>query len=352
MVRCLVCDDSALMRQLVSRILREHGIEVVGLARNGQEAVDAVLRWQPDVVTLDVEMPVMSGLEALTRIMELRPTSVVMLSNLTSREAPASVEALARGAVDVIQKPVTALDASGLSRWGLELALKVKVAAKARPRPVKVDKARPHTKVAIAASATKATGDRHQPLVIVGASTGGPAALCELFAALDPTLLPVPVLIVQHMPAGFTRSLAERLDRLSAFNVREAVAGDRLVPGEALLAPGGTHLVLRTDGRSVDLSNAPPRHHVRPAVDVTLESAAAVYADPIVAVILTGMGSDGAAGVRLIRQRGGRVIVQDESTCAVYGMPRAVAEAGDADLICPLGEIATALIQTVTVLSR
>lgn len=350
MVRCLICDDSALMRQLVSRILREHGIEVVGLARNGQEAIEAVLRLQPDVVTLDVEMPLLSGLEALTRIMESRPTPVVMLSNLTARETPASVEALARGAVDVMQKPGTALNAPGLSRWGAELALKVKVAAMARPRPVHVRKARVYGNGT--AAAVKAAGGRRRPLVIVGASTGGPAALCELFAALDPSLLPVPMLVVQHMPAGFTRSLAERLDGLSGFNVREATAGDRLVPGEALLAPGGTHLVLMPDGRSVDLSTAPPRHHVRPAVDVTMESAVAVYPDPIVAVILTGMGSDGATGVRLVRKRGGRAIVQDESTCAVYGMPRAVAEAGDADLVCPLGEIAPALIQTVTVLSR
>lgn len=349
MVRCLVCDDSALMRQLISRILREHGIEVVGLARNGEEAVEAVLQRQPDVVTLDIEMPIMSGLEALTRIMELRPTPVVVLSHLTAKEAPASVEALARGAVDVMQKPRTALDSRGLSRWGVELALKVKVAAMARPKPVPASKARQQTR---AGAVARAMGGHHRPLVIVGASTGGPAALCELFAVLDPALLPVPLLVVQHMPAGFTRSLAERLDSLSAFRVREAAPGDRLVPGEALLAPGGAHLVLRADGRSVDLSTAPPRHHVRPAVDVTLESAAAVYPDPIVAVILTGMGSDGAAGVRLIRQRGGRAIVQDESTCVVYGMPRAVAEAGDADLICPLGEIAPALIQTVTVLSR
>lgn len=355
MVRCLVVDDSALMRQFIRRSLAERGIQVVGVARNGEEAVSGVLHLLPDVVTLDVNMPVLDGLAALRQIMASRPTPVVMVSQLTAREAPASIEALASGAVDVVAKPeASTRDPSALARFADELARKVRIAARARPRPVSSGPqafAPPKPQKPFKSPAASADPRVRPPLVVIGSSTGGPAALCELFASLDPVLLPSPVIVVQHMPAGFTRSLAERLDSLSPLHVREAENGAALRPGEVLVAPGGFHLLVRSGGLSVSLDDSPPRQHVRPSVDVTLESAARHYPGPVVAVILTGMGSDGALGARLVRARGGRVIVQDESTSAIYGMPRAVVEQGDADLVCPLPEIATALVQTVTMLN-
>lgn len=390
MVRCLVCDDSALMRQMIRRILTEHGFTVVGIARNGQEAVDGVLRLRPDVVTLDVEMPVKDGLQALTEIMNLAPVPVLMVSHLTAREAPATVEALARGAVDVVLKPGSGAGfgagpvvpgtglgtesgaGSGtgsvfrsLAAWEEELVRKVRLASHAHPRSFRqlysstastvstasagptAPSLPPSTAPAALPTATSATTGGELPLVVIGASTGGPGTLSEIFAGLSPTDLPAAVLVVQHMPPGFTHSLAQRLDRLSRFRVMEAYDGAPLEAGVALVAPGGRHMVLRPSGRRIALVDTPPRHGVRPAIDTTLESVAAEFHGPVVAAILTGMGADGAAGARQVRRHGAKVIAQDEATSVVYGMPKVVAEWGEVDRVCPLPEIPATLSELV-----
>ncbi|MBE3583380.1 MAG: response regulator [Limnochordaceae bacterium] len=386
------------MRQMIRRILTEHGFTVVGIARNGQEAVDGVLRLRPDVVTLDVEMPVKDGLQALTEIMHLAPVPVLMVSHLTAREAPATVEALARGAVDVVLKPGygagfgagpavpgTGLGAESgaglwtgsvfrsLAAWEEELVRKVRLASHARPRsfrqlysspastlstasavptapglpPSTAPPALPTTASGNPPPAASATPGGELPLVVIGASTGGPGTLSEIFAGLSPTDLPAAVLVVQHMPPGFTHSLAQRLDRLSRFRVMEAYDGAPLEAGVALVAPGGRHMVLRPSGRRIALVDTPPRHGVRPAIDTTLESVAAEFHGPVVAAILTGMGADGAAGARQVRRHGAKVIAQDEATSVVYGMPKVVAEWGEADRICPLPEIPATLSELV-----
>ena len=332
-IRILVVDDSAFLRLTLSRRLAlQPDFEVVGAARDGSEAISQVQKLSPDVVTMDVEMPGMDGLEALTRIMALRPTPVIMVSSLTQEGTETTVRALTRGAVDFIAKPSRT---SGMQEMVEALAGKIRHAAQAR-----VQRAPILTAPAAGARPAKAmlrpllSGDL---VIAVGSSTGGPGALRHLMRAL-PATLDAAVVLVQHMPPGFTRSLADRLDEESAWSVKEASSGDRLLVGQALLAPGDYHLIVERDGR-VMLTQAPPENNVRPAVDVTFRSLAAAYGSRVLGVILTGMGRDGTEGARLIRQAGGQVIVEDESTCAVFGMPRSAIEAGVASHVAPLPHI-------------
>jgi len=339
-VRVLVVDDSGFMRLTIARCLeRDSGIVVVGRAVDGLDALDKVKALKPDVVTLDVEMPRMDGLTALKRIMAECSTPVVMLSSLTKRGAGTTIRALMRGAVDFVAKPSAGRD---IREVMTDLIAKVKIAAGVRlarlPEPVAAPSA-PVTKLG------PRKFHKGDPLIIIGASTGGPSAVREVLSSL-PANLPAAVAVVQHMPAGFTRSLAERLNEQSPLNVQEVVDGDHLACGMALVAQGDFHMRLRACGR-VKLDHGPRQNHVRPAVDVTMETAARLYGSDVIGVVLTGMGHDGRAGTREIKAAGGMVIVQDESTCVVYGMPRSVVEAGMADRVVPLQEVASTLVELV-----
>lgn len=312
MTRVLVVDDSAFIRHIVSRTLNaQPDIEVAGMASDGIEAIEQARRLKPDVITLDVEMPRMDGLRALEILMRELPVPVVMLSSLTKEGAPATIRALELGAVDFVTKPATR--ATGVGGIEEQLLLAVRAAAHARIRPFRaLPVARPGTAGAVA----KPPLAQGRPLtrvadrvLAIGCSTGGPRALMEVIPHL-PGDLPAAVLVVQHMPAGFTKSLAERLDQASALTVKEAEEGDVPAPGLVLLAPGGRHMALDSRGR-VALNDQPPVHGVRLAVDILFASLPPVFGRRIVAAVLTGMGSDGAEGAVQLQAAGGRVLVED-----------------------------------------
>lgn len=336
-LRVLVVDDSVVMRKIITELLeRDPDIKVVGAAKNGLEAVQLAKELDPDVVTMDIEMPVMDGLTALQHIMIEHPVPVVMLSAVGRRQSELTLKSLERGAVDFIPKTGASLSLD-LELEADLIVQKVKAAAGAEIRPLPASTERP-----IVSSDVKSTsGDW---AIMIGSSTGGPKALPEVLSRL-PADLPAAVLIVQHMPEGFTKSFAERLNWISAIEVREAQEGDVLQKGVALLAPGNRHMVLMD--KRVHLTDDPKIHYVRPAVDPMMKSVAPLYGPRSVGVILTGMGLDGVEGMQEIKRQGGKTIVQDEGTCVVYGMPRAVVEAGAADRIAPVDQIARHIVMAL-----
>ncbi|MEZ4520589.1 MAG: chemotaxis response regulator protein-glutamate methylesterase [Thermomicrobiales bacterium] len=338
-IKVLVVDDSSFMRNhLTSRLDGFRRINVVGSARDGYEALDLIKEHKPDIVTLDIQMPRLNGLETLERIMRESPTRILMLSSLTIANAEATIEALHCGAIDVIAKP----KASRLITEDFihEIVDKIEAVATQPLRvPVANRKARsPRART----SESLPFGDaRH--LVVIGSSTGGPAALNEILPEL-PSDLDVAYLIVQHMPPNFTRSLAQRLNRSSGLLVKEAESGDPLRTGMALLAPGGFHMLLDKQRRIV-LTRDHTVNGVRPAVDVTMEQIAPTFGKRACGVVLTGMGVDGRRGARHIRRHDGFVIVQDEGTSVVYGMPGSVARAGYANIEAPLQDIPNEIVR-------
>jgi two-component system chemotaxis response regulator CheB len=344
-IRVFVVDDSALMRRrLCSIVEATPGYQVAGYATDGNDCLARLATVRPDVVTLDVEMPGLDGLSTLQRIMRECPTPVIMISTLTEAGAKTTIDALALGAVDYLAKP-TALTEDDRARFSAELLAKLAVAARARLSPV----ARPRAAISRPAltpapvqpwAARPAVGHR-LPLVVIGSSTGGPQALDHVFDHLDQGL-GAALLIVQHMPPIFTRSLAARLARRSSLDVREAAEGDHLSEQTALVAPGGWHMTI-DKGTRIRLDQTPPVHGVRPAVDRTLLSIADHWQGPCLAVILTGMGVDGADGVRAVRAKGADVLAQDEETSVVFGMPRAVIDAGLASAILPIEQMGAAI---------
>jgi two-component system chemotaxis response regulator CheB len=347
-IRVLIVDDSAFMRHALGRLLSEaDGIEVVGSAGNGEQGLESARALRPDVITLDVEMPVMDGLTMLRRLMTETPTRVIMLSSLTIEGATISLDALDSGAIDVVAKPGGSLSIN-IGRVGVELVASIRAAAgmseaaflghrqralARRPQVLAIPQpaSLPRTKPAIAA----------QRLVVVASSTGGPGALHTLVEGL-PGRLGAAIVIVQHMPAGFTASLAARLDAAGRLPAAEAQAGDVLAGDEIVLAPGNHHLISSSTGR-VQLTQLPPVNGVRPAADVTLLSVAPTWRERLLCVVLTGMGVDGREGARAVKAHGGTVFAQDAATSTIYGMPAAVAEAGLADRVLPLGRIAEAI---------
>ena len=351
--RVLVVDDSAFMRKVISDMIsQDPSFEVAGTARDGLDALQKVAQLQPDVVTLDVEMPRKDGLETLRDIMASHPVPVVMLSSVTQSGAKATLEALALGAVDFIPKPSGAISLD-IEKIKGELLSKLKAAAlakvqpvRARPQPVKTISIPPVQKRAVLPQPVDTTAPK--TIVAIGASTGGPRAL-EAVLRQFPKDLSAAVLVVQHMPAGFTRSMAERLDQLSSITVKEAEEGERIRAGVAYVAPGDYHMVVGAGG-VIRLEQTPPVNYVRPSIDVTFLSLPPIYAGQAVGVILTGMGKDGAAGMAKIKAAGGVTIVQDEATSVIYSMPRAVVENGDADYILPLDRIGDAAVRAVTTL--
>lgn len=351
--RVLVVDDSAFMRRVIGEaIVSQPDLELAGTAVNGLDALLKVELLNPDVVTLDVEMPEMDGLVALRHLMTRYPRPVVMVSSLTQAGAVATLRALTIGAVDFVGKPSGAISLD-FHHVRDELIQKVRIAATARVRgggPAAHATAE-HRPTAPRRTSTPPTDhlrgrQRVDRLVVIGSSTGGPRALGSVVPGL-PNDGRTAYLIVQHMPAGFTHSLAERLDSQSAITVREAAAGDRLEPGLALVAPGDFHLRLTPEGL-VELDQSARVHGVRPSVDVALHSLAASFGQRTITAILTGMGQDGATGAATVRQAGGLVFAEHESTCVVYGMPRAVVDRGLADLVVPLDRMADAIAAAVS----
>ncbi|MHB9145935.1 MAG: protein-glutamate methylesterase/protein-glutamine glutaminase [Symbiobacteriia bacterium] len=340
----LVVDDSAFMRKILTDLLsQDPEVTVVGTARDGLDALERVEAVAPDVVTLDVEMPRLDGLGTLRELMRRRPLPVVMVSSLTREGAETTIRALAAGAVDFVAKPSGAISLD-MAKVAAELVAKVKAASRARPRvAAEPEPAGPGPARAPTSPATFSRVGTAERVIVIGCSTGGPGALHQVVPRL-PRDLAAGVLVVQHMPPGFTRSLADRLNEISPLSVREAQTGEPIVPGTVLVAPGNYHMLV-DEHRRIRLNQDPPLHGVRPAVDRTLESAAAVFGRHTLAVIMTGMGYDGARGVAIVRRAGGRAIAEDESTCVVYGMPRVVIETGNADRIVPLGQIGQAIVE-------
>lgn len=367
-IRVLVTDDSAFMRKVISDILSEDpDVEVIDRAKNGLECIEKCRKLHPDVVTLDIEMPVMDGLQALEKLMSTNPLPVVMISSLTKEGADATIRALELGAFDFVTKPSGPISLD-IHKVADRLIQCVKAAALAKRRkkiggtgvlprtlpmkeqavPKTVQPAKPATPPvptpAPAAVSTPSVPRRSGPsnkLVVLGTSTGGPKALQKVLTAI-PENFPAPIAIVQHMPAGFTKSLAQRLDSLSQIRVTEVQEGEVLQPGTAYIAPGGYHFEVRQGSGKLyaHLTQEEPRAGHRPSVDVLFESVSRLTNIDKWAIIMTGMGNDGTKGLQLMKQTGAVTsIVEDESTCVVFGMPRAAIQAGVADNVVPLDNI-------------
>ncbi len=341
----LVVDDSAFMRRLISQILEESGeFEVAGVARNGHEALELVHSLTPDIVTLDVDMPELDGLGALGYIMSESPRPVVMLSAGTTKGGQAAtLRALELGAVDFVLKPSgsISLDLATITPRLLD-ALRAAVAA----NPAGLRQLQRRTPIIVERPAPAASPASN--VVVIAASTGGPRALAAIVPHL-PRSLPAAVLIVQHMPRGFTKSFATRLDSMSAIHIAEAEAGERVVHGRVYVAPGGQHMTVRDDGDgpAIALDERPPVWGVRPAADMLFHSAAEMFGASTLAVVLTGMGRDGADGTRAIRSAGGRAVVQDRETATIFGMPNAALQVAGADCVAPLSDIGRLIGQMV-----
>jgi two-component system chemotaxis response regulator CheB len=344
--RVVVADDSALMRTIVARSLARAGVQVVGSARNGDEALALCERERPDAMTLDLTMPGLDGLGVLRALRE-RPENnlpVVVVSAFSAAHGARAVDALAEGAFDLVSKPTAN---ESLDSFIEALGTKVKQAAASRRkgRPGSNDAPaaalRPTRRPPVAAPRRSQAPSKVSRLVLIATSTGGPRALAALVPKL-PAPLGVGTLIVQHMPPGFTGSLAGRLNASSKLKVVEATGGETLDPSTALLAPGGLHLRLAQDGRTT-LSDEPAVGGLRPRADLLIQDAARAYRDRLLLVVLTGMGNDGLAGAREVHRNGGRILVESEDSCTVYGMPRAIVDGGLADEVLDLSRMAEAI---------
>ncbi len=341
MIRVLVVDDSALVRKVLSdELSREADIEVVGTAIDPYVARDKIIALQPDVLTLDVEMPRMDGLSFLARLMKHYPMPVVIVSSLTPAHGELALRALDLGAIEVVSKPGSALTTPDVSR---RLVHAIRAAAAAGTR-VRTRIASPATAGPLPAVHIETT----HKVIAIGASTGGTRAIESVLRAF-PADAPGTV-IVQHMPEAFTNAFAQRLNRAAAMEVREAKDGDLIVPGVALVAPGSRHLVVQRSGAHyvAHLRDGPPVHHQRPAVDVLFDSVARAAGQNAVAALLTGMGVDGARGLLAMRKAGARTFAEAEETCVVYGMPREAMRIEAAELAVPLPAIAATLLDAVT----
>lgn len=372
-VKVLVVDDSGFFRRRVSEILSaDPTIQVVGTATNGKEAIDQALALKPDVITMDYEMPMMDGITAVRHIMQRCPTPVLMFSSLTHEGARVTLDALDAGAVDYLPKnfedisrnpdkvkqmlceKVHTLSRSNRRFGGYSsqpaasapaptapAAAHAPASSLASPAPARA--AAPVRPAAAPAAHSPAPKRKPYKLVAIGTSTGGPVALQRVLTQL-PANFPAPIVLIQHMPAAFTKAFAERLDKLCRINVKEAEDGDVLRPGLALLAPGGKQMMI--DGRgTVKILPGDERLNYKPCVDITFGSAAKSYGDKVLSVVLTGMGADGREGARLLKQGGSTVWAQDEASCVIYGMPMAIVKANLADAVYSLDEIGKHLVE-------
>lgn len=343
-IKVLCVDDSALIRNLLQEIIdAEPDMEVVAVAPDPLIARDLIKQHNPDVLTLDVEMPRMDGLDFLERLMRLRPMPVLMVSSLTQAGSEVTLRALELGAVDFIAKPSMGIR-NGMLDYAEEITGRIRAAARSRPRQ------RPQSSTPITALAAPMMSS--EKLIIIGASTGGTEAIRQVLEPL-PANSPA-ILITQHMPGGFTRSFAERLNRLCRITVKEAENGERVLPGHAYIAPGDHHLELARSGANyiTRLHDGPPVNRHRPSVDVLFRSAARCAGRNAVAALLTGMGKDGAAGLLEMRQAGAPTLAQDEQSCVVFGMPREAIALNAAMEVAALDDIAPRLIALVAASGR
>ncbi len=355
-IRVLIVDDSAFMRKVLSDIIsNSNKMEVAGTAKNGEDAIEKIKSLKPDVVTLDVEMPVMDGLTALEKIMSESPIPVVMLSSVTKEGADATLKALELGAIDFISKPSSIFKVNTDDIVN-EINEKILVASKVKFRkPMKpsiTSKKEPVIQQPVQRSIPSGKkGSRIDKIIAIGTSTGGPKALQEVVPKL-PGDLNASAIIVQHMPPKFTKSLAERLDSMSEFTVKEAEDRELLKPGYAYIAPGDQHLKLKKIGvdYQIILTKEPPVTGHRPSVDAMYYSLADLGLFNIIAVIMTGMGSDGAKGLERIKtETNGHIIAQNEETCVVYGMPKSAVKAGVVDKECDLQQIPNEIVKAMGV---
>ncbi len=351
-VTVLIVDDSSFFRRRLTQMIDEcPGLKVVGTASNGREGVAKALELKPDVITMDYEMPVMDGISAVREIMQRQPTPILMFSSLTFEGARVTLDSLDAGAVDFLPKNFDQISRNA-GELKAKLAERINAVAHARRRPVTASPAlkAPATSSSAGLGAspgsaprTPARARKNYGLLVIGTSTGGPVALQSVLTKL-PESFPLPIVLIQHMPSTFTRAFAERLNGQCRIEVKEAVDGDLLRPGVALLAPGGKQLMV-SKGAKVKILPGDERLNYKPCVDVTFASAANVYRDQVLAVVLTGMGSDGCEGARVLKQGGASVWAQDEASSVIYGMPMAVARANLADEILSLQQIGARLAE-------
>jgi two-component system chemotaxis response regulator CheB len=342
-VKVLVVDDSAIVRKVLSEELsRERGIEVVGTAPDPYVARDKIVRLRPDVITLDIEMPRMDGITFLRKLMRHYPLPVIIVSSLTRKGGKLAMEALSLGALEVISKPSAAYSVGDMS---VQLAEKIRAVARVdvrRQAQVTAEGATPEPEAP--ARALSATTNK---IIAIGASTGGTEAIKTVLTGMPPNA--PGIVVVQHMPAKFTTSFAERLDSLCAVNVKEAEDGDSVVNGRVLIAPGNYHMLLRRSGARyyVQVKGGPLVHHQRPSADVLFKSVADYAGGNAVGIILTGMGADGADGLLKMRQAGARTIAQDEQSCVVFGMPKEAIKMGAAEKVVHLQHITKSSLEMV-----
>ena len=348
-IRVLVVDDSALMRKLLTELLNsDPEIEVVGTAMDAYVAREKIKSLNPDVLTLDVEMPKMDGLSFLSNLMRLRPMPVVMVSSLTEQGAAVTMQALSLGAVDFVSKPKVDL-AHSLEDCALEITRKVKIAATARVEPLVVNAGNlDNEKTSSSLTLVQSIGGKYattDKIIAIGASTGGTEAIKDVLSMLPPDC--PGVVIAQHIPPIFSRSFAERMNRCSSLMVCEAEDGQQILPGHVFIAPGDRHLVVVRDGARYlcRLSDGPLVNRHKPAVDVLFDSVANNAADNAVGVVLTGMGRDGAKGLRHMHDAGAKTIAQDQQSSVIWGMPNAAIEDGGVDTVLPLHNIANKVTQ-------
>ncbi|WP_373325880.1 chemotaxis response regulator protein-glutamate methylesterase [Sporomusa paucivorans] len=348
MIKVLVVDDSVFMRTLLTDLFAgETDFTVVDTARNGKDAIDKVKRFKPDLITMDVEMPVMDGIKALELIMKEAPTPVVMISSLTQAGAVATLRALEIGAVDFVAK--TAGPISNITAIRTEILTKCRAAVRANVLQLATGRATAGALPAMPKMHSQPGLALDERIVAIGTSTGGPRALQEIITKI-PGNIPCGIVIVQHMPPGFTKSLAERLDSLSSVTVKEAEHNDVIRPGYVFIAPGDYHMLIEREGGKtvIKLNQNPPIGGHRPAVDPLMESVARTYGSKAIGVILTGMGRDGAKGIEAIKRQNGYTIAEDQSTAVVYGMPKAAIELGVVDKIVPITGVTAEILKVLS----
>ncbi|QEK12254.1 chemotaxis response regulator protein-glutamate methylesterase [Crassaminicella thermophila] len=348
-INVLVVDDSAFMRKVITDLINlDDELNVIDTARNGEEAVKKIKDLSPDIVTMDVEMPIMDGITALKIIMKQSPLPVVMLSSLTKEGADATLNALELGAVDFITKPknIFKMNNDDIKKQLIE---KIKMASKVNVNLNNINNFNDVKRIS-SFNVVSRENSQIKKIVAIGTSTGGPRALQHVIPYL-PKNIAASILIVQHMPAGFTKSLADRLNNLSQINVKEAEDNEILLPGYAYIAPGGYHLkIIKTANKhKIKLTKDTPVSGHRPSVDVMMNSLAQLKLNNLIGVIMTGMGSDGAEGMKNIKLQNGYTIAQDEETCVVYGMPKSAIKLGCIDEVVPIQDIAATITKIVGV---
>lgn len=352
--RVLVVDDSGFFRRRIEDILNaDRHIEVVGYAVDGKDAIDKTASLKPDVITMDIEMPVMDGITAVRHIMKSHPTPILMFSSLSTEGAQATLDALEAGAMDFLPKKMEDIsldrdEASRVLRARVRLlaAKGVKGPGQSRPKTLPTSGQQIPRPALVISGKTSKKGE--YKLLTIGTSTGGPVALQNVLTTL-PASFPVPILLIQHMPASFTPAFAERLNLLCKITVKEAEHGEQIKPGTAYLAPGGKQMELAKKGAMsiIQITESPPDQNYKPCVDITFSSVANIFHGNVLALILTGMGADGREGSKILKQGGSTIWAQDEASSVIYGMPAAIVDAGIADQVMPLSMIGSFLVQSI-----